>query len=179
MKRNIMILGDGGHGKDTAARLYCDMTPGTSFESSSKFCANLFIFEVLRKRYGYSTVEECFNDRRNRRAEWHNLIAAFNTPMPTRLARAVYAEHDVYVGMRAKRELQGCFNQNLIDVVYWIDAFPRVPRESRASMDIDFHWVLHNRGRTCPLILIDNSSDKRVMFETEIYEGVRSGNRAR
>ena len=169
MRKNVMILGDGGHGKDTAAELYCASNPGASFASSSLFCAELFIFDILRANHGYATTRECFDDRHSHREVWHQLIKIYNCDNPTRLAREIYAEHDLYVGMRSKYELHGCFVEGLIDLVIWVDAFPRVPRESRGSMDIDFEWVRGNRARNCPLILMNNRDEGRQMVMSGGY----------
>lgn len=164
MAMGVLILGYARHGKDTFAK----QLTGVRFSSSSWFAARHFIFERLNSQgWDYSTVQECYNDRRNYRAVWHSLIAEYNENDPTLLARRLLLEYDVYVGMRARREVAACFSSELFEVVYWVDASQRLPPESKSSMDFDLDWVIDCPERKCDLVLIDNNDGE--MYERERY----------
>ena len=166
----ILILGDGGHGKDTAAAML-EASTGWSFMSSSCFCAKHVVFPVLAELYDYQSVQECYDDRRNHREQWHLLIAGYNNADPSRLAREILVSSDIYVGMRAAREVEACFRAKLFDLIYWVDAYPRVGRESTKSMSINLDWVVTHPDRNAPVRVLNNSGPE--MEEGDVYD-VRS-----
>lgn len=131
----ILIIGHARHGKDTLAELWRDEF-GMTFCSSSMKAAEIFIFDELKGKYGYSNFEECFNDRVNHRAEWHDLICEYNKNTPSRLAREIIKDSDCYVGMRSKLEIMSCQVQSMFDLVVWVDASKRLPLEGSNSLDI-------------------------------------------
>ena len=51
---------------------------GMTFESSSQAAADIFLYDLLKDKYGYNTPEECFEDRMNHRAEWYEAICDYN-----------------------------------------------------------------------------------------------------
>jgi hypothetical protein len=144
----IILIGHARHGKDTTASLlskYC----GFEFESSSEAASRLFLYDALKKKYGYKTPKECFEDRVNHRAEWHDLICEYNKYDKARLAREIFREFDIYVGMRSSEELAECRTQGLIDFVLGVYD-PRKPEESKDSFPMDF-WkesdlIISNSG---------------------------------
>ena len=69
----ILILGNGRHGKDTLAELF-NKYFGLTFMSSSQASADFFLYNQLKDKYGYTTSEECFEDRVNHREEWYQAI---------------------------------------------------------------------------------------------------------
>ena len=146
---NILVLGHKQHGKGTFTSLCREFwnIPGIS---SSQYSLENIIFPVLAPKYGYKTLEECFNDRHSKREEWFKLIAAFNHPDGTALARAILAEHRIYDGMRNDLEFEACVQAKLFDYIFWVDASERKPLESRASMNIDFDPQL--------MIKVDNNA---------------------
>lgn len=133
----LLILGHARHGKDTAAEYLRD-AHGLSFRSSSLFLAEAVVRPALEARgIAYPDLEACYADRVNHRALWRELIAEYNAQDPARLAKAVLAECDCYVGMRTQREYDG--SRDLFDGVVWIDASRRgLPPEDKSSMDIAF-----------------------------------------
>jgi hypothetical protein len=142
----LLIIGHGRHGKDTLAE-QLQARLGWSFTSSSMLACNLFMFPDLALKYGYATPEECFEDRHNHRAEWFQAICEYNRDDRTRLAKAVWAKNDVYVGMRSKEELDACLEACVVDIIVWVDASDRFPPESSASCTVtihDAHFVIHN-----------------------------------
>lgn len=146
-KPKILVIGDARHGKDTVAEILC-IRHGFSFKSSSRFAASAIIMPAFGPHY-YASEEKCYEDRVNHRELWFNLIADFNRPDPTRLARAIFAAHDLYVGLRASREFHACRNAGLFDAVVWVDRSKHLPREDRRSMELDpgmADFVIDNNG---------------------------------
>jgi dephospho-CoA kinase len=143
MKR--LIIGKARHGKDTFALLLAEYT-GASFISSSEFCNERAVFPVLKDKYGYTSLEECFNDRGSHREEWKALISAYNTPDKARLAKEMLENHDFYVGMRCHIEYEA--SKHLFDQILWVDASDRVAFDD-PSMSIKFNpaemvWIDNN-----------------------------------
>lgn len=147
-RMKVMVLGYARHGKDTVCELLAKT--GARFTSSSWFCAERIAFPALKDKYGYSDVQACFDDRHNHRAEWFDLITAFNTPDLTKLGRAIFEEHDVYCGIRNARELHALKNAGVYDVAVWVDASERVKSvEDRSSCTVEpwmADFVLDNNG---------------------------------
>lgn len=155
VKPKLLILGDARHGKDTFAQILADCW-GLKFCSSSLFCAEKVIMPVLAEKYGYKTVQECFDDRVNHRAEWKELIFSYNQDDLTRLSKSILAENDVYVGMREIRELDACKAEGLFDLIVWVDDGYRKPPEDRSSMTITRNvadYIVWNGGDINNLIL--------------------------
>lgn len=133
--KKILIIGHGRHGKDTVAELISKNT-GLTFKSSSKAAAMLFIYDILKHSEGYDSFEECYLDRHNKRALWHNMICEYNKEDPSKLAKDILKYNDMYVGMRSNKELLECKRNNLFD--YIIGIFdPNKPLEKKDSFNID------------------------------------------
>jgi hypothetical protein len=164
-KPKVIILGYARHGKDTVAEIL-QQSYGLTFTSSSLFCAERVIWAALHnhgdaldrhekaRRPGMSTVDlhnelemmsgrqypsfvECFADRDNFRAAWFSLIAAYCYPEKERLAREIFAENDIYVGIRNKSELNAVLNAGLADLALWVDASDRIGREPLSSCTVE------------------------------------------
>lgn len=149
----LLILGHRRHGKDTAAELLATEL-GLSYRSSSLAAAEKAVYPALRYRYGYQSLEECFANRDNHRAEWYELIARYNRP-PSRLAQEILSEADIYVGMRSSRGLAACKESDLFDYIITVDASKRLPLESPDSMDIDVFSEAD--------IILDNNGSEEVL----------------
>lgn len=131
----VLIIGHGGHGKDTVAGIISELT-GLTTQSSSKMAAMLFIYDILKHTENYNSFEECYYDRRNKRELWYSLICDYNRDDRSRLAKDLIKNYDIYVGMRDLDEFIECKNQNLFDLV--IGVFdPNKPLESKDSFKID------------------------------------------
>jgi len=145
----LMICGHGRHGKDTVAE-HLQGVMGLTFQSSSMFACEEFIFEQLREKYGYATPQECFEDRANHRAEWYDAICEFNLYDKARLSKAIFGKFDMYVGIRNHEELSAAEKQDLFDLSIWVEADTRLPPESVASNTITRDMcdivVLNNLG---------------------------------
>lgn len=131
----LLIIGHARHGKDTVAEMIAQDF-GLTFESSSQAAADIFIYERLKDKYGYKTPEECFEDRVNHRAEWHDLICEYNAEDKARLAKGILERADMYVGMRSSAEIRECLEQDLFEYVIGVYD-PRKPHEPKDSFDID------------------------------------------
>lgn len=143
----LLLVGHARHGKDAVADLLAEA--GLKKADSSRRAAEIFLFEKLRSKYGYTDFEECYQDRVNHRAEWYDEIKAFNTPDLTRLARNIMADSDIYVGMRDYDEINACVKEGIFDVVIWVDGSERQPLEPRSSFNIDksvADLVIDNNG---------------------------------
>lgn len=144
----ILIIGHARHGKDTLAQMMSDIY-GFTFKSSSVAASEIFLYDALKTRYGYSSPQECFEDRVNHRVEWHDLICDYNKDDKARLAKDILINNDIYVGMRSHEEIAACKDEGLFDLIIGIYD-PRKPMESKYSFDIDF-WkecdiVIPNAG---------------------------------
>lgn len=136
MDKKLLILGHARHGKDTFAEILRDNF-GLSFKSSSEAAAEIFIFDELKDKFGYSTFEECFEDRHNHRPLWHEMIADYNKDDRARLAKGILELNDCYVGMRNDLEIDECKRQELFDLIVWVDASDRLPLEPSESFRIN------------------------------------------
>jgi len=147
-KRNkFLIIGHMRHGKDTFAELLKEQFE-FKFKSSSQAAAEIFIYDELKGKYGYTTPEQCFEDRVNHRGEWHDMIWNYNKEDGARLAKEILKIADCYVGMRERKEIQECLNQDLFDLIIWVDASERLPLESPDSFNID---------KSCADFFVDNN----------------------
>jgi thermostable 8-oxoguanine DNA glycosylase len=135
----LLIIGHGRHGKDTVCEILRD-SYGFSFESSSQFCSKLFIFDQLKDQYGYKTEEECYADRHNHRAEWYDAICAYNVPDASTLGREIFLEHDIYCGLRNKKEYHAMRNTGVFDYAIWVDRSDYLPEEDTSSMSLK-QWM--------------------------------------
>lgn len=144
----IILLGHARHGKDTVAE-FINSEIGLEFRSSSSLAAEIFLYEALKDKYGYKSYDECFEDRSNHRAEWHNLIADYNSEDPARLAKQIFETNDIYVGMRSAIELAKCREDGVVDLIIGVYN-PRMPDEPRDSFNIDLwqecDFVIPNAG---------------------------------
>jgi hypothetical protein len=146
--RKFLVIGHARHGKDTFAEIL-EAEFGLKFESSSQSAANIFIYDELKDKYGYTTPEECFEDRVNHRAEWKTMICDYNSPDKAKLAKAILERSDCYVGMRDYEEIAECLRQDLFEIIIWVDASERLPLEDPSSFNIDksvTHVIVDNNG---------------------------------
>jgi hypothetical protein len=149
MKLKLMILGYARHGKDTVAEILSD-TYGLGMVSSSHAAGKkvmLPYFESIGVHY--RDFNECYEDRVNHRAEWFEQIAAYNTPDKARLAREIYAESDIYVGIRSREEFDAVKAAGLFQYSIWVDRSKHVEPESASSNTIGkdaADYVIDNNG---------------------------------
>jgi hypothetical protein len=133
----ILVLGHARHGKDAFVEIMLNnfANKNLQFKSASIVAAELFIFDSMKEKLGYVTVEDCYNDRVNHRPTWHQLINNYNalakeTEEPS-LTEQLMEVSDFYVGMR---DCNDYFDSiDLFDICVWIDASERLPVESIKS----------------------------------------------
>jgi len=132
----LLIIGHARHGKDTVAELLKEYY-GLKYQSSSYACAEIFIYDALKDKYGYQSFQECFDDRVNHRAEWYEMIKEYNKNDRAKLAKEILAKgYDCYVGMREREEILECIKQNVFDLIIWVDASDRLALENSDSFNI-------------------------------------------
>ena len=143
----LCILGHCRHGKDSLGEILNEEF-GYTFESSSQSAANIFLYDLLKDKYGYKTPEECFEDRVNHRQEWYEAICEYNKDDKARLAKGILERSDMYIGMRDRNEIEECMRQGIFDLIIWVDALGRLPMEDASSFNID---------KSCADIIIENN----------------------
>lgn len=119
----ILILGHMRSGKDTLAELL-NKHFGMTFKSSSEMAMELFIFDQIAEEFGYSTMEQCFEDRVNHRTLWYKMICEYNKNDRARLTKDILEVYDCYVGMRDLEEFEA--SKDLFDVIICVDASKRL-----------------------------------------------------
>ncbi len=162
----LLIIGHARHGKDTVAEILKDVF-GMTYISSSEAAAKIFLYDLLKEKYGYRNYIECFEDRINRRAEWFDAITEYNKDDRTRLARQILDTCDCYVGMRNADEIIACKQTKLVDLTVWVDASERLPQESSDSFQISKEMadiVIYNNGT------LDDLRAKVFNFGNCIYD---------
>jgi len=160
-KPKFLIIGAARHGKDSLAEILNEEF-GYTFESSSQSAANIFLYDLLRDKYGYTTPEECFEDRVNHRQEWYEAICDYNKDDKARLAKGILGRSDCYVGMRDRAEINECMKQGIFDLIIWVDASDRLPMEDASSFNID---------KTCADIIVENNGTYEQFREKVIRLG--------
>lgn len=146
--KKILIVGHARHGKDTLAEYFRDNYE-MDFLSSSQAANEIFIFEKIKEKYGYVSLENCFKDRVNRRKEWFDLITEYNKDNPSRLAKEILGRCDCYIGMRSDIEFYKSIADGLFDLIIWVDASERLPLEPIESMRINKDYadlIISNNG---------------------------------
>ena len=138
MLPTLLIVGHGRHGKDTVCELLEKY--GYTFQSSSKFCSELFIFNDLKDKYGYTNEEECYADRHNHRTEWYNMIHNYCSEDLARLGRNLFSQNNIYCGLRNKREFFAMQNTGVFDYCIWVDRSMHLEEESKDSMSLE-QWM--------------------------------------
>ena len=157
--QKTLILGLGECGKDRFAEYIAKHASNWTFQSSSMAACEKAVYPVLKDKYGYKSIQECFDDRRNHREEWRDLIFAYNTPDRARLAKEILAVSDAYVGMRSVLEYQEA--KSLFDFIIWVDVSTRKPDLVDPSMEIPFN------ART--MLVVDNNGTLEDLENTAIY----------
>lgn len=149
MKLKLMILGHARHGKDTVAEILRDNL-GLKFISSSFAAAEKVMVPYFRSiGIEYASLDDCYADRVNHRAEWHDQIKAYNTPDSAKLAREIYSVADIYVGIRSDVELAAIKKERMFDYSLWVDRSKHVEPESADSCSVASQmadYVINNNG---------------------------------
>ena len=157
----LLILAHMRWGKDSMAEILRDEF-GMTFESSSQSASDIFLYDLMKDKYGYETSEECFEDRHNHRQEWYEAICEYNKDDKARLAKGIMERTNCYVGMRDRDEIKECIKQELFDLIVWVDASDRLPEEPATSFNID---------KSCADIIIENNGTYEEFYEKVLRFG--------
>jgi hypothetical protein len=144
----LLLIGYGRHGKDSVAEYLRD-NYNMTFKSSSMHCAENVVYPALKDMYNYKTVEDCFNDRSNHRAEWYDLISDYCKDDLARIGREIFEISDIYCGLRNKREFHSIKNNGLVDFTIWVDRSDYLPPEDESSNTLkpwNADFVIDNNG---------------------------------
>jgi hypothetical protein len=129
----LMILGYARHGKDTVAEILRDHVGLKIVSSSYAAAEKVMVPYFASKGVTYASLEECYADRVNHRQDWYEQIKAYNIPDSAKLAREIYAENDVYVGIRNVVEFNAARDEGLFKYSIWVDRSDHVAPESTSS----------------------------------------------
>lgn len=143
MKLKLMILGYARHGKDTVAEILRDNLGLTFMSSSFAAAEKVMVPYFASKGVVYPDLAACYADRVNHRQEWFEQIKAYNTPDLAKLAREIYAENDIYVGIRNVDEFVAARDQKLFDYSIWIDRSKHIAPEPLTSNTITSDMATH------------------------------------
>lgn len=167
----LMVMGFARHGKDTVCEILQERY-GLSFVSSSLFAAEEVVYPILKKRYGYTSVEECFEDRYSHRDEWFNLIKGYGEVNgKDALTKRIFEECDIYCGIRNHHEFLAARDAELFDLAIWVDASKRKPAEDSESCSVSPYMadlVLDNNGSMEDLV--DNTIHMMRHIESTIKQ---------
>lgn len=145
----LMVIGHARHGKDSVCALLREFY-GYSFVSSSMFVADKAVKPFLAARgVTYDNFGAMYADRVNHRAAWFEAIASYNREDPARMGKELFAQHDIYCGIRNKVEFNALRRERAFDVAFWVDASSRLPSESADSNTMsrsDADFVIDNNG---------------------------------
>lgn len=143
----LLIIGQARHGKDTMAEILRDELD-ISFCSSSYFCLDTVVYPIVKDHLGYTSKEECYEDRVNHRPLWFELIKMYSYNDKARLTRELLAVNDLYVGLRNREEFEAA--RDMFDAVVWVDATNRLGNtEDSSSLTMtrdDADYVIYNNG---------------------------------
>lgn len=145
----ILVIGHARHGKDSVCRIL-QQKYNLSFMSSSQFVAEKAVRPWMEKLgIVYPDFETMYADRVNHRSTWFDAIAAYNENDPARLGKELFAEYDIYCGLRNKKEFEALYKDKAFDVSFWVDASCRVPDEDTSSMTLNYwdaDYIINNNG---------------------------------
>lgn len=170
----LIIGGYGGHGKDEVCRILKEKT-GLTYAGSSWTACEFVVYPKIKDIFNYETPQMCFEDRRNHRELWFNLICEFNENDLSRLGKIIFSKNNVYCGIRNIHELNSIQENRLIDCFIWVDASKRMPNESDTSCTVnkeDSDYVLDNNGTLQDL---DKEIDKLLNYLSDIKKDKDNG----
>jgi hypothetical protein len=129
----LCVIGHKRHGKDSVCEIIQNKYRAT-FITSSQYCCDKFIYDAIKDQYGYTSKQQCFDDRHDKRDLWFNLINDYRQNDETKLATEILSEYNIYCGMRSIQELQA--TRHMFNHIIWVDASQRLDLESSDSMTI-------------------------------------------
>ena len=164
-KPKIAILGYSDAGKDTMAEILRDWY-GYKYTQATRFILEKFLWGQFSLYGKYETFDEAYEDRINCRQLWYDMICEINKENPATIANAIYAESDIYCGIRSCKELEAAYDT--IDRIYWINCGERIPIES-GSNDIHADLLYKDAKWRNKLVILQNH-ESLMKFKVNIYK---------
>lgn len=161
--QNFIVLGYGEHGKGTFASVCRKAFSMSGISVSEHSCENV-IFPQMKDKHGYKTPEACYEDRRNHRETWYNLIRIYLENDLARVAREVFEQHNILEGIRNRLEFEATIKAFPDALVIWVDASGRLPVEDSGSIELN--------PNDADIILTNNGTEAE--FEQRVIKLVRS-----
>lgn len=149
----LMVMGHGGHGKDTVCEILRDQY-GFTFTSSSRAALSHAIWPAMAPYY--DCLDDCFEDRRNWRDLWNQLIRRYTFDDPSLLAKRIFERSDIYCGIRSDVEFKAAWDDPLFDCAVWVDASKRLPPEPASSIQVTIDMADH---------VVDNNGTKEQLID--------------
>lgn len=174
----LLIIGETGHGKDELCKILADHF-GYRFASASMIACELVVFEKLKEKYDYATIEDCHADRRNHISDWVDIIAEYNAEDGAALARQVMQVSDIYCGVRKRSEFNAMLEAKLFDCIIYIDATKRLGKPEQAYVELtaeDAHFTIDNNADIKQLIQKAKRAHARAMQMASEQKSVYDGN---
>ncbi len=157
----IAICGPGECGKAFVSRKLAELA-GLKYTYSTSYGVAKIVFQELSHRY--TTLEECYADRRNHRQVWADIIEEYNNPSGIRLYDEMLEDTDILDGIRRRSELDKCMISGMLDIVIWVHN-PNVP----VDPTIDF-------GPEACTVTLDNSGtlldlERKIVTLANVFRG--------
>lgn len=139
---NILLVGHGRCGKDTACEYLAKITTLRNAGTTSKYLC----MEVAH-RLGLSE-EEAYARRHESdemRIQWYNIGNEIREKGPTTLARMAFENGEISGGVRDYEEIVSCKNEGLADIIIWVE-------NNRVPMDPTVKFT----SKECDLVIENN-----------------------
>lgn len=161
----LLIIGESGCGKDELCKILSEHY-GYKFASASKIACELVVFETLKEKYSYNSIDECHADRRKHIEDWVNIIAEYNTPDGAALAKEVMKQSDIYCGVRKRDEFNAMLQAGIFDCVIYIDSYKRLGKPEQSFVEVtadDANFTVDNNADIKQLIQRAKRAHARAM----------------
>jgi len=164
-KLRLMIIGQGGHGKDYMGEILSER--GYNSISPSLFCASEVVYPHMKDQY--TSFEEFYNDRKNHRAFWYEKINKYCGDNLARVGEGIYETFEICCGVRDQGELHAIRDKGLYDFCIWVDAYDRLgDTEDESSMTVtkeDADFIIYNNGDRLEFIEAVDELYQQLYFE--------------
>jgi cytidylate kinase len=153
--KRIMVVGHSGAGKDTACLYLASITHLRFAGTTSHYLAR-----YVAVRLGVSE-EKAYRLRHANRNLWHGVGNEIRRRDPALLIREALEHAEITGGIRARKEIEACRSERLVDLIVWI-ANDRVPKSTTVQFD----------ERDCDVVVANHGSIEE--FHSNLLELARS-----